>query len=150
VFDGFSEAHCLEEIELLLCRFAGAVECAIADVGSMLLDAREEVQGAARAGALFLSLQAHAHDAVEYEGQKADQRVSANAIWQPVVNRRNFDVGLENAEPPLDIGELLITPNGFGWSQVGSIGDERELSIVKLCAVKNLCPYFSLTNSSKA
>ena len=49
---GFFEAHGLEEIELLLCGFAGSVECAIADMGSVLLMRAKKVQSGARAGGM--------------------------------------------------------------------------------------------------
>ena len=53
----------------------------------MAMDPREHVESGAWACAVALGLQAHAHDAVEDEGQEADQRVGADTIGQAVVNR---------------------------------------------------------------
>ena len=64
--------------------------------------------------ALWPRLQAHPHHAVEHEGQEADHRVRPDALWQPVVNRRDLDVGLQDPEATLDVGEGLVARNGLG------------------------------------
>jgi hypothetical protein len=50
---------------------------------------------------------AHAHDAVEDEGEEADQGVGADAVGQAVVDRRDLDVGFQDAEAALDVGQAL-------------------------------------------
>ena len=61
-------------------------------MGSMLLDARKKIQRSARAGAVLLGLQAHAHDTVKGQGHEADERMGADAIWEPVMHWRDLDV----------------------------------------------------------
>jgi len=50
------QAQGVEEVELLRGGFTGAVEGALADVGGVLLDAREEVERGAGACAVTLRL----------------------------------------------------------------------------------------------
>ena len=54
------------------------------------------------------------HDAVEHECKKADQRMCADAIRQPVMNGCDFDVGLQDAETALDIGQRFVVFDSFG------------------------------------
>jgi hypothetical protein len=58
----------------------------------VLLNALEQIEGGARACAVPLGLQTHPHDTVEHQGEKADQCMGADAIGEPVVNRRDLDV----------------------------------------------------------
>ena len=83
-------------------------------MGGVFLDAREQVERGARAGAVASRLQTHPHHAVEHEGQEADHRVCTDALWQPVVNRRDLDVGSQDAEAALDVGEGLVARDGLG------------------------------------
>jgi hypothetical protein len=69
------------------------------------LDLGEKFQGRTGACGVTLGLQPHAHDAVEGQGEEADERVRPDAVRQAVVNWRDLDVRLENAEAALDIGE---------------------------------------------
>ena len=103
---GFWQVQGIEEIKLLGGGLAQAVEAAHAGVGGVFLDARQQRERAARAGTVPLGLQPHAHDAVEDERQEADQGVGADAVGQPMVNRRDRYVGFEDAEAALDVGLL--------------------------------------------
>ena len=89
-----------------------AIEGALADPGLMAMDAGEQIERGSRAGAVALGLQAHAHDAVEHEGQEADQRMGADAVGQPVVDGRDLDVGFQDAEAALDVGQGLVARDG--------------------------------------
>lgn len=79
-----------------------AVKAALPDVSGMFLDAPEQIEGGARTCAVAVGLQAHSHDAVENERQEADHGMGANAIGKPVMDGRDLDVGLQNAEATLD------------------------------------------------
>lgn len=89
--------------------------------------------GGAWAGSVALGLQAHAHHAVEDQCKEADQRVGADAIRQAMMDRCDLDVGFQDAEPALDVGEALVAGNGLGGREIGCIGQERELAIEELC-----------------
>lgn len=52
---------------------------------------------------MAFGLQAHAHDPVQGEGQKADQSMGADTVWQAVVNWRNLDVRFEDSKSAFDI-----------------------------------------------
>ena len=78
---------------------------------------------------MAFGLQAHAHDSVHGEGQKADQRMGADTVWQPVVNRRNLDVGFQHAKATLDIGQCPIARDGVSRCDLGDIGQQDELAI---------------------
>jgi hypothetical protein len=54
----------------------------------VFLDARQDVEGDLGARGVPVGFQAHAHDAVKGEGKKADQGMGANAIRQPVMDRK--------------------------------------------------------------
>ncbi|TQM92683.1 hypothetical protein BD293_1298 [Roseinatronobacter monicus] len=100
---GFWQVECFEEVQLLRCGVAYSVEAAVSGVCRMFLNARQDVEGELRTCVMAFGLQAHAHDSVQGEGQKADQRMGADTVWQPVVNRRNLDVGFQHAKATLDI-----------------------------------------------
>lgn len=95
----------------------------------MALYAREHVERGSGACAVPPGFQAHAHDAVENEGQEADQRVRADALGQPMVDWRDLDVRFEHAEAPLDVGKALVAGDGLGRGQVRGVGDQRELAV---------------------
>lgn len=82
---------------------------ALANARCIALNAFQQIEGVARACAVAVRLQAHAHvhDAVEHEGQKADHRVGTDAIRQTVVNRRDLDVGFQDTEAALDVRRPL-------------------------------------------
>ncbi len=86
---------------------AGAVEGVVADMGGVLLDAREEVEGGARARGVPLCFQPHAHDAVEHEGEEADQGMGTDTVGQPVMDGRDLDIGFQDAEAALDSARAL-------------------------------------------
>ena len=85
----------LEEIELLRCCFAGAVEDAVADMSGVFLDPGEKIECRSGADVMFPGFQPCAHDAVEHECEKADQRMSTDAVRQSVMNRGEFDIGFK-------------------------------------------------------
>jgi len=98
-------------------------------MGGMFLDARQQVERGSGAGGVLLCLQAHAHDAVEHEGEEADQGMGPDAIRQAVMDRRDLDVGFQDAEAALDIGKALVAGNSLGGREVESIGQERQLAV---------------------
>ena len=53
----------------------------------------------------------------------------ADAVRQPVMNGCDFDVGLQNAETALDIGQRLVVCDGFGGREIGCVGQQRQLSV---------------------
>ena len=92
---GFWQVECFEEVHLLGCGFAYSVEAAASGICRVFLNARQDFEGDLRTCVMVFGLQAHAHDPVQGEGQKADQRMGADTVWQPVVNRRDLDVGFQ-------------------------------------------------------
>lgn len=109
VSGGCLQAQGFEEVELLrLLAREGCLGCR-ADTGDVLLNALEQIEGCARAGAVPLGFQTHAHDAVEDERQEADQGMGADAIRQAVMDRGDLDIGFQDAETALDIrGECPV------------------------------------------
>ncbi|TQM93951.1 hypothetical protein BD293_2606 [Roseinatronobacter monicus] len=97
------QVECFEEVQLLRCGFAYSVEAAASSVCRVFVNARQDVEGELRACVMAFGLQAHAHDPVQGEGQKADQRMGADTVWQPVMDRRDLDVGFQHAKAALDI-----------------------------------------------
>ncbi len=75
--------------------FGDAMEFPVRDACFMAMNAGEEIERGTVACSMSLCLQAHAHDAVEHESEKADQRMGADAARQSVVHRGNLDVGHE-------------------------------------------------------
>ena len=126
------EAQGVEKVELLRGGLAGAVEGALANMGGVFLDPREQVERGAGASVMALGVQAHAHDAVEDEGQEADHGVRADAVGQPVVDRGDLDVGFQDAEAALDVRQALVTRDGFSGGEVRGVGDQRELAVEEL------------------
>ena len=114
---------------MLRCGFAYSVETAASGICRVFLNAREDVEGGLGACGVPLGFQAHAHDPVEGEGQKADERVRTDTVWQPVVNRCDLDVGFQDTEATLDIGQRLVTRDGVSRCNLGDIGQQNELSI---------------------
>ena len=53
----------------------------------------------------------------------------ADAIRQPVMNGCDFDIGLQNAETALDIGQRFVVFDGFGGRENGCVGQQRQLSV---------------------
>ena len=53
----------------------------------------------------------------------------ANAVRQPVMNGCDFDVGLQNAETALDIGQRFVVCDGFGGREIGCVGQQRQHSV---------------------
>ena len=41
----------------------------------------------------------------------------------------DFDVGLQNAETALDIGQRFVVFEGLGGREIGCVGQQRELSV---------------------
>ena len=52
-----------------------------------------------------------------------------DAIRQPVMNGCDFDVGLQNAESALDIGQRLVVYDDFSGREIGCVGQQRQLSV---------------------
>jgi hypothetical protein len=76
--------------------------------------------------------QAHAHYAVEGQGQEADERMGADAVRQAMVNRGDLDVGFEDSKSSLDIGEPLVARDGRSGTDVRGVGDQRERAVEEL------------------
>lgn len=105
------------------------METAASSVCRVFLSARQDVEGDLGACGVPLGFQAHTHDAVKGEGQKADERVGADAVGQSVMNRRNLDVGFQHAKAAFDIGQCLVARNGVSRGDLGDIGQQDELAI---------------------
>ncbi len=76
--------------------------------GGEALHFGEDFEGGPWACAVALGLQAHAHAAVEGEGQEADQRMRPDSVRQAMMDRRDLDVGFQDAAAALDVGEALL------------------------------------------
>ncbi|TQM91523.1 hypothetical protein BD293_0077 [Roseinatronobacter monicus] len=100
---GFWQVECFEEVQLLRCGVAYSLEAAASGICRVFLNARQDVEGELRTCVMAFGLQAHAHDSVQGEGQKADQRMGADTVGQSVMNWRDLDVRFQDAKAPLDI-----------------------------------------------
>ena len=63
--------------------------------------------------------EAHAHDAVEHEGEEADECVCADAIREPMEYRGDFEVALEHTKAALDVGEIFVPADDLLGAEVG-------------------------------
>jgi len=122
---GFWQVESVEELQLFRGDRRKAVEGPFANICRMALNAFQKIEGGARAGAVAFRLQAHAHHAVEDEGQEADHGVGTDAIRQAVMDRRDLDVGFQHAEATLDVRETLVARDGVGGGEVRGVGDQR-------------------------
>ncbi len=52
-----------------------------------------------------------------------------DAIGQAVEHRRDLDVGLQDPEAPLDVGQALVTRDHLGDLQVGDVGHQQQLAV---------------------
>jgi hypothetical protein len=102
------------------------------DTGLMPVDAGEEIERRSGAGGVSLGLQAHAHDTVEHQRQEADQCMGADTVWQAMMHRRDLDVGFQDAEAALDVGQALIAGDGLRRREVGRIGKGDTLVVVRI------------------
>ena len=55
--------------------------------------------------------------------------MGADTVWQPVVNRRNLDVGFQHAGATLNIGQCLLARDGVSRCDLGEIGKQDEPAI---------------------
>jgi hypothetical protein len=55
-----------------------------------------------------------------------------DAVWQAMVDRRDLDVGFQNAEAALHIGVAFVAGDSLGGADVGGIGDQRRRTIEEL------------------
>ena len=93
---GFWQAQGVEEVELSGMLLLVPLEGAGTDMGGVFLDAGQKVERGSGACGMALCFQAHAHDAVEDEDQEADHGVRADAVGEPVMNRRGIAFGTED------------------------------------------------------
>lgn len=129
VSGGCFQIEGFEEVELFRLLTCEGGLGSWADTGDVLLNAPEQIEGGARARAVAVRFQPHAHDAVEDERQEADHRVGTDAIRQAVMNRRDLDVGFQDAEAALDVCEAFVSGDSLGRAQIGGVGDQRELAV---------------------
>ena len=96
----------------------------------MFLDAPQQIERGARAGAVFLGLQAQAQaqDAGEDEREEADQGMGPDAVRQAMGDQRDLNVALETPEATLDVGEALGAGDRLGRGDVGRIGQQGQLA----------------------
>ena len=104
----------------------------LADIGGEPLDLGEDLQGSLWACTVPFGFEAHAHHAVEGQGQEADERMGADAVRQAMVNRGDLDVGFEDSKSSLDIGEPLVARDGRSGTDVRGVGDQRERAVAYL------------------
>ena len=76
-----------------------------------------------------LGLKAHAHDAVKGKSQEADQRMGADAIWQPMVDGRDLDICFQCAKPTLNIAKFLVLMDSFFRRYLGNIGQQDQFAV---------------------
>ena len=108
------------------CLGCGANACHV------LLNAFQKIESGTWACTVPLGLQAHAHDAVEDEGQEADHGMGADAIGEPVVDRCDLDVGFEHAEAALDVRQTPVACDRLCGSEVRGVCDQREPAVEEL------------------
>ena len=109
-----------------------ALVLSLTDPRVVAMDLGEQIEGCARACTMALGLQAHAHDTVEDEGQEADHGVRADTLGQPMMHRRDLDVGFQDAEATLDVCKALVARDGVGGREVRGVGDQRQLPVEEL------------------
>ncbi len=129
---GFWQAQGIKKLELRRGWRGGSLERFFRDTGLMPVDAGEEIERSSGAGGVSLGLQAHAHDPIEHEGEEADESMGADAVWQAMMNRRDLDVGFQNAEAALNVGEAFVAGDGLRRREVGRIGQQRQLAVEEL------------------
>lgn len=111
-------------VELLRCYFADAVQGSVSGMDGVFLNTRQKDEHYSRAGAVALSFQTHAHDAIECEGKEADQGMGADMAWQAAMGLRDLEVGLQDAEAALDVGKTLLAGDSFYRGEVRKAGDK--------------------------
>ena len=56
-----------------------------------------------------------------------------DAIWEPVVDRTNFNFGLQDSEAAFNVGERLIAFDDIGRREIGGIGGEQQFAVHQAC-----------------
>lgn len=69
-----------EQFELLLRGFAEAGEVLLTDLDAMFLQPTQELQRGFRTVRAAVGFEAHAHDPVQHQREKTDQRMGTDAI----------------------------------------------------------------------
>ena len=95
---GFWQVQAVEKLQLFWGCGGDAVQRSFTDFRLVPLDPSQKFECGARAGTVALGFQAHPHDAVEHQGQEADQRVGPDPVRQAMVDGGDLDVGFEDAE----------------------------------------------------
>jgi hypothetical protein len=55
--------------------------------------------------------------------------VSADAIGQPVMHRRDLDIRFQNAKATFDVRETLVACDRVSRAEVRGVGDQRQLAV---------------------
>ena len=97
------EAESIKEVELFRLRAGDPFLSGWSNACDMLLKRGKHVERHAWAGGVSFGFEAHAHDAVEHQRQKAYQRMGTDTVGQSVMNWRDLDVRFQDAKAPLDI-----------------------------------------------
>jgi hypothetical protein len=69
------------------------------------------------------------HHAIQDQRQKADARVAADALGQPMQHRGDLDLGLQDLEAALDVGQALVAHHDLGGRQVLDVGHQQQLAV---------------------
>lgn len=113
---------------------AGAGVAALADGGAVLLDTSEQFQGHGWAVFAAVGFQAHAHDPMQQQGEETDQRMRADSLGQPVVNRGDFDLALQHPETALDVRQRFVALDNLRGAEVCHVGEQDQLAVETLGA----------------
>ena len=81
------------------------------DLDAVALDGLERLEGALDAVAGLTAGEPHTQYAVQYESEKTDHRMGANAIRQAMMDGRDIEGALQCPEAALDIGQGAIARN---------------------------------------
>ena len=73
--------------------------------------------------------QSHTQHPIEHQRQKADQRMRTNPIGQAMEDRRNLDLGLQDAESTLDIRQRLVATHDLDGSVIRHIAHQNQFAI---------------------
>ncbi len=135
---GFRKLESLEDGVVGVAERGRAVAALAAEVDLVVLDASQllECTFGRQLGAGVL--EAHAHDAVQHQSDEADQRMGTDAVGQAVEHRGDLDLGFENLEAALDVGQALVASQNLKRRQLWHIGHQQQLAVAQFCTRQRL------------
>jgi hypothetical protein len=133
--NGLSDVHRRQQVSLLTVNIGDACERhPLVDGNALALNPSQLRQRTFWRSAVACGLQALAHHAVQNQRHKANTGVSANALRQSVIDRRNLNLGFEHPKAPLDVGQALVALHDLGRFDVRYVGHQQQLAVHHLGA----------------